>query len=70
MVVAVGLGSGSCLDAFLRSNLFISCIDSYTCCEVFWTTQGLFYLWVWYWFYFIYSMMGHRACSIFATPSV
>ena len=44
MVVAVGLGSGSCLDAFLRSNLFISCIDSYTCCEVFWTAQGLFYL--------------------------
>jgi hypothetical protein len=35
MVVAFGLGSGSCLVRFLCSNLFISSIDYYTRREVF-----------------------------------
>jgi len=35
MVVAFGLGSGSCLVHFLCSNLFISHIDYYTRSEVF-----------------------------------
>jgi len=35
MVVAFGLGSGSCLVRFLCSNLFISGIDYYTRREVF-----------------------------------
>jgi len=35
MVVAFRLGSGSCLDRFLCSNLFISGIDYYTRREVF-----------------------------------
>jgi hypothetical protein len=35
MVVAFRLGSSSCLVRFLLSNLFISGIYYYTCCEVF-----------------------------------
>jgi len=35
MVVAFGLGSGSCLGCFFCSNLFISGIDYYTRREVF-----------------------------------
>jgi len=35
MVVAFGLGSGSCFVCFLCSNLFISGIDYYTRREVF-----------------------------------
>jgi len=35
MDAAFGSGSGSCLDRFLCSNLFISGIDYYTCREVF-----------------------------------
>jgi len=35
MVVAFGLGSGSCLVRFLCANVFISGIDYYTRCEVF-----------------------------------
>jgi len=35
MVVAIGLGLGSCLVCFLCSNLFISGIDEYTRREVF-----------------------------------
>jgi len=35
MFVAFGLGSGSCLVHFLRSNLFISGIDYYTRRKVF-----------------------------------
>jgi len=35
MVVAFGLGSGSCLVRFLCSNLFISEIDYYMCHKVF-----------------------------------
>jgi len=34
MIVAFGLGSGSCLVRFLCSNLFISGIDYYTRREV------------------------------------
>ena len=62
MVVAFGLGSGSCLVRFLCSNLFISGIDYYTRREVF----GLLRVY----FLFIHSIMGHRACSVFATPGV
>ena len=29
-----------------------------------------FVLVLFYWFYFIHSIMGHRACSVFATPGV
>jgi len=32
--------------------------------------QGLFHLWDLYWLYLIHSIMGHRACSVFATPGV
>jgi len=60
MVVAFGLGSGSCLVRFLCSNLFMSAVDYYTRCEVF----GLLRV------YFIPSIMGHCTCSIFATPGV
>jgi len=35
MVVAFGLGLGSCLVCFLCSNQFISGIDCYMCREVF-----------------------------------
>ena len=35
MVVVLGLGSGSCLVRFLRSNLSISAIDYYTRRKVF-----------------------------------
>jgi len=35
MIVAFGLELGSCLVCFLCSNLFISGINYYTCCEVF-----------------------------------
>jgi len=35
MVVAFGLGSGSCVVCVLWFNLFISGIDYYTHCEVF-----------------------------------
>jgi hypothetical protein len=35
MVVAFGIGLGSCLVCFLCSNLFIPGIDYYTCREVF-----------------------------------
>jgi len=35
MVVAFGLGSGSCIVHVLCSNLLISGIDYYTCREVF-----------------------------------
>jgi len=60
MVVAFGLVSGSCLVRFLRSNLFISAIDYYTRREVFGSLR----------FNFIHSIMGHRACSVFATRGV
>jgi len=32
--------------------------------------QGLFHLWVIYWYYSIHSIVGHRTCSMFATPGV
>jgi hypothetical protein len=35
MVVAFGLGSGSCHVRFFCSNLMISGVDYYTCREVF-----------------------------------
>jgi hypothetical protein len=74
MVVAFGLGSGSCLVRFVCSNLFISGIDYYTRREVFGLLKVYFIyrfvLVLFYWFYFIHSIMGHRACSVFATPGV
>ena len=36
----------------------------------FWIAQCLLPIWILYWFYFIHSIMGHRACSVFATPGV
>jgi len=42
MVVAFGLGSGSCLFGFLCSNLFISGIDYYMRREVFGTLKVYF----------------------------
>jgi len=36
----------------------------------FWIAQGLLYLLVLYCFHFIHSIMGHRTCSIFATPGM
>ena len=57
MVVAFGLGSGSCLVRFLCSNLFISGIDYYTRREVFGLLKVYFIyrfvLVLFYWFYFI-----------------
>jgi hypothetical protein len=74
MVVAFGLGSGSCLVCFLCSNLFISGIHYYTHREVFGSLKVhfiyRFVLVLLYWFYFIHSIMGHCACSVFATPGV
>jgi len=60
MVVAFGLGLGSGLVRFLRSNLFISGIDYYMRREDFGSLRD----------YFIHSIMGHRACSILATPGM
>jgi len=60
MVVAFGLGSGSCLVCFLCSNLFISGIEYYTHREVFGSLRV----------YFIHSIMGHCAWSVFATPGM
>src|SRR5882757_1544910 len=51
-----------CFVHFLYSNLFISVIDYFTCREVF----GLLMVY----FLFIQGIMGHRACSVFATPGV
>jgi len=54
MVVAFGLGSGSCLVRFLCSNLFISGIDYYTRREVFGLLKVFlfigFVLVLFYWF--------------------
>jgi len=47
MVVAFGLGSGSCLVRFLCSNLFISGIDYYMHHKVFGSLKV----------YFIYSIL-------------
>jgi len=60
MVDALVLGLGSCHVRFLCSNLFISGIDYYTRREVFGSLRV----------YFIHSIMGHRACSVFATSGV
>jgi hypothetical protein len=74
MVVAFRLGLGSCLVRFLCSNLFISGFDYYTRREVFGSLKVYFIyrivLVLFYWFYFTHSIMGHRACSVFATPGV
>jgi len=51
MVVAFGLGSGSCLVRFLCSNLFISGIDYYTRREVFGSLK-------------VYSIYGFFCCFI------
>jgi len=60
MVITLGLGLGSCLVRFLCSNLFFSGIEYYMRREVF-VLLGV---------YFIDSIMGHRACSIVATPGM
>jgi len=60
MVVVSRLGLGSCLLHFLCSDLFISGIDYYTHCEGF----GLLRV------HSIHRIMGHHACSVFATPGV
>ena len=60
MVIAFGLGSGSCLVRFLSFNRFISGIDYYTGGEVVGSLRV----------YSVHSIMGHRTCSIFATPGV
>jgi len=54
MVVASGLGSGSCLVRFLCSNLFISGTDYYMCRKV----SGSLRV------YFIHSIICHYACSV------
>jgi len=68
MPVAFGLGSGSCLVRFLRSNLFIAGIDYYTCCEVFGSLKvyfiyvfciGLILLVLFYSLYYGKSRMQH-----------
>jgi len=74
MVVGFGLGLSSCLVCFLCSNLFISGIDYYTCRAVFGLLK-IYFIYRFcigfiYWFYFIHSIMGHRVCSVFATPGV
>lgn len=55
-----GLESGSCLDGFLCSTILMSRFDNFTCREDF----GLFRV------YIIHSIMGHCACSVYATPGV
>jgi len=60
MVVSFRLGSGSCLVRFVCSNLFISGIDYYMRCLVFRLLRV----------YFIHNIMGHRACSVFATSGM
>jgi hypothetical protein len=60
MVVSFGLGSGSCLVRLCCSNLFISGIDYYMRREVFGSLRV----------HMIHSIMGHRACSVFASPGV
>jgi len=45
MVVALGLGSGSCLVRFLCSNLLISGIDYYTGQEVIGSLKVYFIYW-------------------------
>jgi hypothetical protein len=44
MVLAFGVGSGSCLVRFLCANLFISGIDYYTSREVFGSLKVYFIL--------------------------
>ena len=45
MLVAFGLGSGSCLVHFLRSNPSISDIDNYTRREVFGSLKVYYIYW-------------------------
>jgi hypothetical protein len=58
----VGLGPGCGLVRLLCSDLVISGIDYYMRREVF----GLLRVY----FSFIHSIIGHRACSVFATSCV
>jgi len=60
MVVAFGLLSGSWLEHFLCRILFVSGIDLYTHRKVFELLRV----------YFNYTIMGHRTCSVFSTPSI
>jgi len=60
MVGLFGLESGSCLVRFLCSNILMSGFDYFTRHKDF----GLFRV------YIINSIMGHRACSVYATPGV
>jgi hypothetical protein len=72
MIDAFGLGLGSCLVHFLCSNLFFSGIDYYTRHEVVRSLKvyliDRFCIAFIYWFNFIHTIMGHRACRVFATP--
>jgi len=69
MVVAYGLGSGSCLVCFLCSNIFISGIDYYTRPKVFGSLKVFFIYGFFTGFIFIgFSLcivlwdIGHAAC--------
>jgi len=74
MVITFGLGSGSCVVFSLCSNVYISGRDYYSHRAVFGSLKVYFIdgfcigciLLV----YFIHRIMGHRACSVVATPGV
>ena len=69
MVVAFGLGSGSCLVRFLCSNLFISGIDYYTRREVFGSLKVYFiygfctgFIFIGFSLFIVLWDIGHAAC--------
>jgi len=71
MVVAFGLGSGSCLLHFICSNPVISGIDYHPRRKVFELLRVnlfmVFELVLFYWLYFIHSIMGHYVCRVLTT---
>jgi hypothetical protein len=69
MVVAFGLGSGSCLVCFLCSNLFISGIDYYTRREIFGSLKVYFIfgfctdlIFIGFSLFIVLWDIGHAAC--------
>ena len=69
MVVAFGLGSGSCLVRFLCSNLYISGIDYYTRREVFGSLKVYFiygfctgFIFIGFSLFIVLWDIGHAAC--------
>ena len=74
MIVAFGLGSGSCLVRFLCPDLSIQGIDYYMRHEVFGSLKVYFIYGFCLGFIllvlFIDSIMGHHTCSVFTTPGV